>query len=101
MTIEAIRKLSLEYAAGHVRTGGTWRLAGHKKVRKETYAEWFAKSLVQGKKAGPPPNEPGAPQKPSWANKKVFKKERKSRANDPITDAHLRQDPGDDGKVPW
>jgi hypothetical protein len=85
MTIDEIRKLSLEYAKGHVKTGPAWRSEKKKHLKKknrkpETYAQWFARSLVQGKRAGPPPNPP----RPSGQ-----------------TDAYKHQPPGDDGVAPW
>lgn len=76
MTIEEIRALSLEYAKGHVQIGPEFRgpkVRGRR--RQQSYAEWFARSLRLGKKAG--------------------------KAPDVQTNAYLRQDAGDDGLPPW
>lgn len=48
MTIDQIRRLSLEYAKGHVKTGEFWRT----EKSPQTYAEWFAASLKDPVKAG-------------------------------------------------
>lgn len=64
MTIEEIRKLSLEYAKGHVKTGPTWRTPRRNRAKErrrakpETYAHWFGRSLKKGRHAGPPPKQP-------------------------------------------
>ena len=90
MTIEEIRKLSLEYAKGHVKTGPTYRTPKKKHKRrapgrprndKETYAEWFARSLVFGAAAGEAPTN--------------------AQAIERQTDAYKHQAPGDDGIAPW
>lgn len=93
MTIEEIRQLSLEYARGHVKTGPVYRTLQKKHFRRrraldrltvaatESYAEWFARSLVFGKAAGPPPS--------------------KAVSIPHQTDAYKHQPPGDDGIAPW
>jgi hypothetical protein len=84
MTIEEIRKRSLEYAKGHVQTGPAWRRPSKRHRRLErhgqgSFVDWFADSLENGKKAGHPPAV-SIPQQ---------------------TNAYLHQDPDDDGSVPW
>ena len=55
MNIEEIRRLSLEYAKGHVKTGPTFRTPKKKRNRLPlTYAEWFALSLAGKTRRGPP-----------------------------------------------
>ena len=106
MTIEDIRKLSLEYAKGHVQTGPAWRKPSKRKRRtqpgrQETYAEWFARSLKGGKGGPPspsmqiiPPNRPRPIQSPPSGPGTAV-------AIDHETDAYRHQDPGDDGIPPW
>lgn len=64
MNIEEIRRRSLEYAKGHVKTGPAWRTRkkNRKSKKRWTYAEWFALSL-EGKTKKPPPShwEPRQP----------------------------------------
>jgi len=61
MHINEIRRISLEYAKGHVKTGKAFRTPRvnqskrRRLARQRTFAEWFADSLVRGKAAGPIP----------------------------------------------
>jgi hypothetical protein len=81
MKIEEIRSLSLEYAKGTFARPARRPRGNKLRHRKETYAEWFARSLENGKRAGPPPRTPKVPDKQ--------------------LDNYKCQDPGDDGKPPW
>lgn len=66
MNIEEIRRRSLEYAKGHVKTGPTWRTPKKKRKGRKplAYAEWFALSLKDGKPHGGPPRKNWEPRQP-------------------------------------
>lgn len=88
MNIEEIRRISREYAKGdYVR-----RPSRNKKKRncKETFAQWFARSLESPNGAGPPPQQ--AYEARPLTGPGIIHKQ---------TDAYLRQDPDCDGKEPW
>jgi hypothetical protein len=81
MTIDEIRRTSLEYAKGNVRTGPLFRTPRvnrskqRRRSQQRTYAEWFADSLKHGRRTGKPP--------------------------DVQVDTYRTQNAGDDGKAPW
>ncbi len=105
MDINEIRQLSLEYAKGNMKTGEAFRGPKVKPERKQTYAEWFAKSLQIGRRAGKAPHG-GNPPPPKWSREAQAQNDRNRALGKPAwnvrqLDDYKRQDAGDDGLPPW